>query len=458
MKKTVLLLAVCLLVGKAAAQIPAGEQGSMYQEQELKPLTPTYLENVFSGNVWDSNWFLSVKAGASAFVGKPVGHGDLFDRVKPLFNVSVGKWFTPHIGGRFAFQARQLKDADLLVRNFQSVHADFLYNVAAHFQKDYDQAPRWNLIPYAGCGIIRNSYTHHKPFAISYGVIGRYRIIDRLYVAAELGGTTTWQDFDGNGPSNKLGDNLLQASIGLDFTIGKVGWKKVIDPKPYVYQNDILMDYLSRIQEENAKLNKMHKKDAMALTEMRKILEIEGLLDKYNLAPTSDEEEVKTYPRNNYSGLNSLRARLRNKGWNGNMDEYSPMLANTDTTNTQVNPEQYFQVMPDGKIFVGAPIFFFFKIGTDELTEKAQVINIREVANVITKYGLHARIIGAADSQTGSAYTNERLSAKRADFIAAKLKEHGVAEQQIQTQYRGGISTYEPLTGNRNTCVMLYFK
>lgn len=448
-------MAACLLIGKAAAQTPAEGQGSMYQE--LSPLSPTYLENVFSGNVWDSNWFLSVKAGASAFVGKPVGHGDFFDRTKPLFNVSVGKWFTPHVGGRFAFQGRQLKDADLQVRNFQSIHADFLYNVLAHFQKDYDRVPRWNLIPYAGCGIIRNSYTHQKPFAISYGIIGRYRIIDRLYLSAELGATTTWQDFDGKGASNKLGDHLLQASIGLDVTIGKIGWKKVIDPMPYIQQNDILMTYYDRLKDENDKLNRMHRKDAMALTEMRKILEIEGLLDKYNLAPTSEDEEVKTYPRNNYSGLNSLRARLRNKGWNGNEEDYTPMVANTDTI-SQENPEQYFQVMQDGKIFVGAPIFFFFRIGTDELTEKAQVINIREVANVIKKYGLHARIVGAADSQTGTAYINERLSAKRADFIAVKLMEQGVPDTHIQKQYRGGISSYEPLTGNRNTCVMLYFK
>ena len=74
MKKTAILFAVCLTVGTAAAQTPAED--------------------------WGSNWFLSVKGGVSAFVGKPVGHGDLFDREKPLLNVSVGKWFTPYVGGR----------------------------------------------------------------------------------------------------------------------------------------------------------------------------------------------------------------------------------------------------------------------------------------------------------------------------------------------------------------------
>ena len=462
MKKTVLfMMAASLLVGTATAQTTAEEQEYVFQEQELQPIEPTYLDNVFAANVWDNNWFLSVKGGMSAFTGKPVGHGDFFDRKKPLLNVSVGKWFTPFVGGRLAYQGLQLIDSDIESRSYQNVHADFLYNIAAHFKKSYDELPKWDLIPYAGCGIIRNSYTHQKPFAISYGIIGRYRLADRLHVSAEIGATTTWQDFDGKGAPNKLGDHLLQASIGLDFTIGKVGWKKVIDPKPYIFQNDLLMDHLGKMKDENFKLNKMHKKDAMALAEMRKILEIEGLLDKYDLAMNTDGENVKTHPRNNYSGLNSLRARLRNKGWNGDEDDYKPVLkegGDDVDSSAEMSPEQYFQVMKDGKIFVGSPIFFFFKLGTDELTERAQIINIKEVASTIKKYGLCARIVGAADSQTGTAYINERLSAKRADYIAKMMREQGVPQDMIQTQYRGGISTYEPQTGNRNTCVMLYFK
>lgn len=462
MKKTVLfIMAAALLSGTATAQTTAEGQEYVLQEQELQPLEPTYLDNVFSANVWDNNWFLSVKGGMSAFTGEPVGHGDFFDREKPLLNISAGKWFTPFIGGRLAFQGLQLIDSDMEARSYQNVHADFLYNLAAHFKKNYDELTRWDIIPYAGCGLIHNNYTHHKPFAISYGIIGRYRLAERLQVSAEIGVTHTWQDFDGKGVRNKLGDNLLQASVGLDLTIGKVGWKKVIDSKPYIYQNDLLMDYLGRMKVENDKLDKMHRKDAMALKEMRKILEIEGLLDKYNLAMTTDSVAVKNHPRNNYSGLNSLRARLRNKGWNGDEDNYKPILKENDdiaADSAAMSSEQYFQVMKDGKIFVGSPIFFFFKLGTDELTERAQIINIKEVASTIKRYGLCARIVGAADSQTGTPYINERLSAKRADYIAQMMREHGVQQDMIQTQYRGGISTYEPQTGNRNTCVMLYFK
>ena len=114
--------------------------------------------------------------------------------------------------------------------------------------------------------------------------------------------------------------------------------------------------------------------------------------------------------------------------------------------------------MKDGKIFVGTPVFFFFKLGTTDLNEKAQIINLREIASVIKRYGLSARIIGAADSQTGSAYTNEKLSQKRAQYIINLLKKQGVEEDRLESQYRGGINTYVPMHGNRNTCVLLYFK
>ena len=454
MKKVILIIAAVILVGKAAAQTLDKVPGELYQE--MAPLEQTYLENVFTASGWDANWFVSAKGGVSAFVGNPLGHGDIFDRTKPLVNISAGKWFTPFVGCRLAFQGLQLIDSDIESRDYQNFHVDFIYNIASHFRRNYDELPKWDFFPYIGTGLLSNSQNRNRNFALSYGIVGRYRIAPRVHIAGEIGASTTFQDFDGNGSENKLGDHLIQASIGLDITIGKIGWSKVVDPKPYIYQYDVLMENITKMQDEMAKLDKLHQKDNMQLKELKKILEIEGLLDKYQLT-MADEEEVKTNPKNNYSGLNSLRARLRNKGWNGDKNNYKPKLTDKNDS-TLMNPEDYFKTMKDGKIFVGSPIYFFFKIGTDNLTEKAQIINIKEVANCIKKYGLNARIIGAADSQTGTPDTNERLSSKRAEYIAKLMRKEGVQEDKIQTQYRGGIDSYEPLTGNRNTCIMLYFK
>ena len=365
---------------------------------------------------WGANWFLSAKGGVSAFVGKPVGHGDLFDREKPLLNVSVGKWFTPHVAGRLAFQGLQLKDANMVSCNYQNLHVDFLYNLTAHS----DGMQKWDIIPYAGCGLIHNSYNGQKPFAVSYGLIGRYRLSERLHLSGELGATTTWQNFDGQGASDKFGDHLLQASIGLSVTIGKVGWKKN-HRCTQIYRESLYDNELHELHELNVNSGKNHE-------------------------------------RNSYSGLNSLRKRLANKDWNGTDSLDSNSIYGDADSVAISNSMKYLRSMKSGKKYIGAPIYFFFKIGTHELTENAQFINIKEVSEVIKKYGLQARIIGAADSETGTPEINERLSVERANYIAGLLKAHGVDETHIQKKHRGGIDSYEPLNGNRNTCVVLYFK
>lgn len=462
--KAIILLAETFAFGNAvAAPVFDNEKNVGYVEEEIAPVTTTYLDNTCSGGGWGSNWFVSVQAGALAFVGSPTGHGDFFDRVKPVFNFAAGKWITPTVGGRLSLQGFKFLDANLESKSYLNIHADFMYNVSNAFRKDYSVLPKWDLIPYVGLGLVRNKAKGQNPFAISFGISGRYRINQRLQISGEIGNTITAKRFDGFGDSNCFGDNLIQANIGLTVTLGKVGWKRVADPQPYIIQNDLLTEKLRGANEYINKLEKKQSQDAAALAEMRKILKIEGLLEKYNLEGY-ENGEIKKHPKNNYSGLNSLRARLRGKNWSADNEDaeveeknFEPTAWNPNDT-TKLDPGTYFKLMKDGKIFVGSPVFFFFNINTATLAEKAQEINIREIASVIKKYGLSARIVGAADSQTGTTYTNEKLSAQRANYIADKLKEKGVPEDRLETQYRGGINSYIPTEGNRNTCVMLYFK
>ena len=423
--------------------------------EEIQPVEITYLEDVYANKPWKSNWFISLKGGLTAFVGRPVGHGDIFDRTKPMLNISFGKWITPYVGAQFAYQGFKMHSSNNQTLKYNNIHADFMYDIAAHFSHNFERMPRWNVIPYVGLGIINNASYKEYPFAISYGIIAKYHLSERLHLAAEIGNTTTFQNFDGIGNSKKLGDHLLQAGIGLDVMIGHVGWTKVIDPKPFMLQNDLLQEKVNSLRKDYNLLNKKNMKNELALKEMHKILEIEGLLDKYDLA-LQDYDGKEKPSANNYSGLNSLRARLRNRNWNGNMDDYKPVLKDqTDTI--AISNEEYFKLMKDGKIFVGSPIFFFFQLGTDNLTDKAQIINIKEIAATMKRFGLSARIVGAADSQTGTAYVNEKLSEKRAEYIASQLKKCGVGDSTITTQHRGGINVYKPQYGNRNTCIMLYF-
>ncbi len=460
MKRFIFTVAVGLAAMQTTAQNVVREYDEYsekmeQQSTEIMPITPTYFNNVVENGGWAANWFLSVKGGVNAFIGTPTGCGDVFDRMMPLLNISAGKWITPRVGLRAAFQGLQVKDWQLNKVDMKNWHADVMYNVASHFQKgNGEQLPKWNFVVLGGLGIMNNCRVSNRLFALNYGLMVEYRIADRLHVSLEAANTTTWSNWDRNGESYRLGDHMLQLSAGLTYTIGKNGWKKVVDPAPYIHQNDLLMEKLGKMQNENNKLNRLHKTDAMALEEMRKILEIEGLLDKYELIETDTTSGSRIKPKNSYSGLNSLRSRLRNKNWNG---EEPKVATNEKTDSNSGDPNNYFHLMKDGKVYVGAPIFIFFKLGTDELTEKAQIINIKEIASTINKYGMYARVVGAADSQTGAAYTNEKLSEKRADYVAKLLVKHGVAKEKITQQHRGGISSYEPMSGNRNTCVMLYY-
>ena len=431
-------------------------------EDMLRQIEPTYLKEVAVPSTWSSNWFVGVSGGTTAFVGKPFGTGNLFDRMKPSLAFSAGKWFTPEIGGRLSFQGFQFKDADKIVCDYKMIHADFLWNVTSSFATGHAVTQRWGFIPYAGCGIIHNEDNGKSPFVINYGLMAQYRLTNRLAVNMELGGATTFRDFDGMGASDKFGDNLFTLSAGLTFNIGKVGWKKVVDAAPYINQNKWLTDYANDLLARNQKLSKVHAEDANAISEMRKILEIEGLLNAYadRLAYCEDSAEYRIYPKNDYSGLNSLRARLANKDWNGKgkPNTKGRSLEYRFSVSDSVAWNKYVSEMADGNKCIGSPVLFFFKIGTTQLVDASQMVNLDELARVAKTYHLKVSVVGAADSATGTDGINKPLSKSRADYITQQLEARGIDKSMIISKSEGGIDEYSPIAANRHTAVGLFVR
>ena len=136
-KKIFLILAVagmgCSLQMKAAVSPVTKDTVQLESytdiEQMLRPLEPTYHKGVFVTSPWNGNWFVSLQGGASAFIGKPVGCADLFDRIKPTVSASLGKWFTPQIGARIGYGGWQFKDCELVTNDYHHFHADLMWNV-----------------------------------------------------------------------------------------------------------------------------------------------------------------------------------------------------------------------------------------------------------------------------------------------------------------------------------------
>ena len=459
------------------------KQVGVTSEYYLQTLKPTYLKNVSEAANWGKNWFIEIKGGASAFLGTPIGCGDVFDRLSPALQVGLGKWFTPAVGGRVAYQGLSFKNGEFNSMDYHFIHADFLYNLTSGINCNDIGLSRWDVIPYLGVGMIYNpdwssacmcpghaSGSH--PFAFSYGLECRYRLNDRMHLVAELSGMTTAKNFDAVGSSSKFGDNMLTLSAGLSFTLGKAGYKRIVDAKPYIAQNEWLLSYAESLGNNNRMLRKSNMENEKILAEYQKILEIEGLLDLYGNKFNNKDKSKALFPRNDYSGLNSLRARLNNKGWDGNPENMPKAMlkrgegydketekAMDAFYNGELDELQiaYLTAMRDGTEPIGAPVYFFFNIGTDHLTDASQLLNIDELAKVAKTYNLKVKIIGAADSATGTDSINETLSSKRAAYIMRLMRDRGVASENIKTSYEGGIDDYSPVQANRNTCVVLSF-
>lgn len=428
MKKTVILsLALSLTMGAAAttatdtaAVIPTS---LTHPYTPYTPLRPTYLKGVLVSSPWTTNWFLQASVGTTAFLGTPLGCNDLFGRMRPAFTVALGKWFTPSVGGRITYGGPQFTDCTNSSQHYQYLRADFLWNVlGTQYKEDIHALSRWSLIPFVGLGILHNKDNAHKPLAISYGIQAQYHLSRRLALTAEIGSMTTMQDFDGIGKPHRLGDQLLSASLGLSVHIGKSGWKRAVDARPYIAQNEWLSAYAASLSDTTSNVASQPPFPKVSLSD----------------------------PRNDYSGLRSLRARMKSKSTTA--DPYT--AATTPTPPTSLTPPY---IPFDGRHPLGAPIYFFFHLGTADLLDPSQLVNLDEVARVAKQYGLHVKVIGAADSATGTDSINLPLSRSRADYIARELAQRGVPTGNITATHTGGIDDYTPDEANRHTRLLMFF-
>ena len=368
----------------------------------------------------------------------------MFDRITPVIQAGVGKWFTPAIGGRVEFQGLTFKNAEFRKMNYEFIHADFIYNITSGLQVNDKGLSKWDVIPFIGVGMIHNSdwkstcqcpgrASGSHPFAFSYGIEARYRISDRVHAIAEVSGMTTAKNFDCVHPSSKFGDNMMTASVGLSFSIGKIGWKRVVDAKPYIEENKYLKKHLFCIRNERDNIQ-------------RKLL--------------GDEKTKVTYPKNCYSGLLSLRSRLANAG-KGNKtltdedsnedSQCSLQESNGEDAIYSNDTLSFFR----GKTDVGVPVYFFFKLNSDSLVDNSQLINLDEIALVVKQHGYRINITGAADCVTGTEKINNELSRKRARYIASELVKRGIDKENLHDYTLGGIDKYKPCEANRFSMVVL---
>lgn len=194
------------------------------------------------------------------------------------------------------------------------------------------------------------------------------------------------------------------------------------------------------------------------------------------LKKTEQRQKCQRTPVNDYSGLNSLRARLANRFWDGQsdttkfqdaVDNETVQVVGQAKVSDNVLPEaqrrggegstgnRYFDEIVSSGIPIGAPLLVFFKGGGTVLTDSAQLINVKAVAELAKEYGFRIRVTGSADSATGSAEKNEAVAQSRAKFIVDYLISRGVPEESIEQSSVGGVNELSPASANRNCIIEL---
>jgi len=194
------------------------------------------------------------------------------------------------------------------------------------------------------------------------------------------------------------------------------------------------------------------------------------------LKKTEQRQKCQRTPINDYSGLNSLRARLANRFWDGQsdttkfhdaVDNETVQVVGQAKVSDNVLPEaqrrggegstgnRYFDEVVSSGIPIGVPLLVFFKGGGTVLTDSAQLINVKAVAELAKEYRFRIRVTGSADSATGSVEKNEAVAKSRAKYIADYLISHDVSEDCIEQSSVGGVNELSPAPANRNCIIEL---
>ena len=121
-------------------------------------------------NRFGANWFISGGVGAQMYFGDNDGKADFGKRLAPALDIAVGKWFTPGIGLRVAYNGLQAKGATPYANgplvdggqysngyykekwNVVNLHGDVLLNLTNMFC-GYKEDRLYSFIPYVGAGV-----------------------------------------------------------------------------------------------------------------------------------------------------------------------------------------------------------------------------------------------------------------------------------------------------------------
>ena len=138
------------------------------------------------------------------------------------------------------------------------------------------------------------------------------------------------------------------------------------------------------------------------------------------------------------------------------LDALNAQLADANAENDRLNNLIKNHKCPEAKTVTvkevtAAPVSVFFNINKSKIASRKDLQNVK----ALTEAAKDSKFVvtGYADSKTGSASYNQKLSQKRAETVADELVKMGVSRENIEIVAAGGVNSLTPISYNRRATV-----
>ena len=195
---------------------------------------PVSKYSVQTNGFWD-NWFVSLNAGAQFSYLSPEGSQDFKDRITFSGLAYVGKWFTPGMGMRLAYNGMKFQGYNDKL-DYMNLHIDALMSVT-NMIMGYDPDRIYNLAPYIGMGGVRVFDLNSYSFGFNVGLLNTFRLNDSWTANLELGALLAEKDMDGVSGRKRGFDDLFSFTAGVTYNIGGDTWNNTPDISALVMMN-----------------------------------------------------------------------------------------------------------------------------------------------------------------------------------------------------------------------------
>lgn len=388
-----------LLMGLAFAGISVA---SMAQNTETA--VPEMKYSVATNSFW-SNWFVQANVVGTAFYSNQERGWDLDKspfkgfRNNLGFSVALGKWFTPGLGLRTKFNGVWGRT---VMAEKEGVAVD----------KEDNGNKYWTLSEQALFNLSNMLYGYNEK-----------RVWNFIpYIGAGVG-----RNMSGNTYAMGLNGGILNTfrlsdrfAVNLDVNYGV--WETSMDGVNNSAKGENKKGLASRDQMFNVEVGLTYN------------------IGKTRFSKTPDVEALKALSQSQIDALNAQLA--DSQAENAKLKD---MLANQKPT----------EVTKVVKEIAAAPVSVFFNIGKSKIASRKDLQNVKDLVELAKDNNSKIVVTGYADSRTGSAAFNQKLSKKRAETVADELVKMGVNRDNIEIVAAGGVNTLSPISYNRRATVVV---